>query len=83
MVVYGSEWEDIAYFSDFNKAKTKLIVQCSDMNANPILYVYTDASGVYMRQKQYFVVDKKQLADGKLQTWSMQMLIDRCVIPVL
>lgn len=80
VVVYGPDWEDTAYFSDFDKAKRKLIIQSADKSMDPVLYVYTDQNGVYIRQKQFFVVDKHQLSLSKLYGWSMPTIIDKCVV---
>ena len=61
-VVFGNNWEDIMYFSDHDRAKTKLIKQAS---ANPvsftpfILEYTTDEEGVFRRSKHIYVVHKK------------------------
>jgi hypothetical protein len=52
-VVYGAEWEDIVYYNDFNKARTKLIVQTLPQEGfHPLILEYTlDDEGVYHRTK--------------------------------
>lgn len=59
-LVYGGEWEDIMYFSDLEKAKTKLVVQSvgkDPYEMHPILYEYNDNNGVYARCKRYWMLD--------------------------
>lgn len=70
VVVYGSEWEDLMYFSDLEKAKKKLIVQTVGKDACerfcPTLYEYNDNNGVYVQCKRYWIVDPKAQKDDGL-----------------
>ena len=52
-VVYGSEWEDISYFADVNKARKKLVLQSlAPFGFHPFIMELTkDDKGVYHRSK--------------------------------
>lgn len=59
-VVYGNEWEDIMYFSDFERAKRKLIVQSVNLTSFvPVMIEYNkNESGVFGRSKHEWHVDQ-------------------------
>jgi len=69
-VVYGPEWEDIAYFADMKKAMTKLIIQNFANNRfHPIMHEYHhDGDGVYRQTKHEYSVDMKALEDLGITT---------------
>ena len=56
-VVYGPEWEDIAYFADLNKAKVKALVQTLGSTRTggtfyPFIQTWTcDEQGVFRQDK--------------------------------
>ena len=66
IVVYGNEWEDIMYFSDFQKAKRKLLIQTHAYDKDerdkfyPCLYELKEDNGVYKRTKNCYIVDAVQ-----------------------
>lgn len=69
-VVYAGEWEDIAYFSDFDKAKYKLVVQtvCDEPETyfHPVIYEYNEHNGVFYRSKDYWYLDHLLIKDSGL-----------------
>ena len=61
-VVYASEWEDIMYFTDEDKARRRLVIQSirdEEFNSSfiPILYEYNDHEGVFYRCKTAWYID--------------------------
>lgn len=60
-VVYGNEWEDITYFTDFEKAQRKLVIQtvCDDYERHfhPVIYEYNEKDGVMVRAKHYWYLN--------------------------
>ena len=60
-VVYGSSWEDIAYFTDIQKAKIKLVIQTLsnhyDKYYPPFLNEYVSFNGNFFRTKNKMYVD--------------------------
>jgi len=61
-VVYGSNWEDIMYFTDEDKAKQRLVIQSIrdnefDRYFVPILYEYNEHEGVFYRCKTAWYID--------------------------
>lgn len=61
-VVYGSEWEDICYFSDVYKAQKKLVIQTLGVLGHqtrvyPCMYEYQNQEGVYAPTKHACIVD--------------------------
>lgn len=57
-VVYGNGWEDIEYFSSYNKACIKLIIQTLDMTTfHPLLVEYINSDhGVMERTKNMMAI---------------------------
>lgn len=66
-VVYGQKWEDVAYFTSFEKAQIKLIVQTLDYNNfYPFMMEYNSHdSGHMMRSKYSFTVQHQELQKAK------------------
>ena len=81
-VVYGSEFEDIAYFSDFDKAKTKLYVQTKGAIEEgerfyPVMMCYEESKsdpGVLRTMKSYTIHPTK-LAQASSQSRSIDELL--------
>lgn len=69
-VVYGNEWEDIAYFTDFDKAQIKLVIQtvCDEpeVHFHPIMYEYNEFEGVMYRSKHHWYLNHITLKDSDL-----------------
>ena len=64
LVVYGNEWEDICYFTNIDKAKTKLVTltigmlkQTYPMYFLPMLYELTEDNGVLHKSQHYWYLD--------------------------
>ena len=81
-VVYGPDWEDLAYFSDLHKAKRKLIVQTNGFSEErppfyPFIYEYnTDDHGVYHRRKGTYLVNYKAFQDALAHFNTVQKLLE-------
>lgn len=60
-VVFGQDWDDIYYFTDFEKAKVKLEVQsrASSIKFYPLLFEWCLSDGVYHRTKNRWIYDNK------------------------
>ena len=59
VLVYGEEWEDISYFTDYNKACIKLIKQSISYVERqgefyPFMNTYDDIDGVMIKQQTVF-----------------------------
>lgn len=72
-VVYGPKWEDIAYYSDLTKAKTKtkLLVQtlANEDRYVPAMYEYHEDDGMYHHQsKRLLMVDRNELNTLNVKT---------------
>lgn len=65
-VVYGREWEDVAYFSSFEKAVIKLFIQsCPQLDSFiPVLHKFRDYDGVYYHCKATYIINHNQLIDS-------------------
>ena len=61
-VVYGNGWEDIEYFTSYNKACCKLIIQTIGMTSfHPMLIEYVDGDhGTMERTKNMMAVTDLQ-----------------------
>lgn len=77
-IVYGPEYEDLEYFSDYEKAKKTLVTQTmfnlmnNSMKFYVLLYQYTDNNGIYVKSDiEYFIeYDKlKNICDSKGYTY--------------
>lgn len=83
-VVYGAEWEDIVYYSSFDKAKQKLVVQTRAENAinfRPFIITYTEdpTTGVYYRSKHTLTIkDITLLDDVNNQAEALDVIVIDC-----
>lgn len=69
-VVYGNSWEDIDYFSDFQTACHKLILQTREMSSvHPMMFEYSTSEedaygkGTYGRAKPVYGITKREELD--------------------
>lgn len=83
-VVYGNDWEDIEYFSSFQKACAKLVIQSrSPSNSfHPMLFEYSRESsgGTYGRTKNIHGImkleelwryDERSLKENPMQAFHL------------
>ena len=64
MVVYGNEWEDILYFTDLDKAKTRLVIQTlhalrqkHPMYFLPLMYELQEDNGSLYKSEYYWYLN--------------------------
>lgn len=75
-LVYGSNWEDIEYFTDFDKARIKLIKQTlasKTLNFLPFIIVYTEDTtlGVCRRAKNRLAIQNVEILNSIGQDYEM------------
>lgn len=70
VVVYSNSWEDIAYFTDFEMAKMKLLIQTAwtvknESEFQPFINEYEEGNGLMYRTKNSWIVDKASFTASK------------------
>jgi hypothetical protein len=65
IVVYGKEWEDMMYFTSFDKALIKLAMQSIVINGFvPTMYEFNEGpDGVYGQTKHFWCMDQEKLTN--------------------
>lgn len=86
-LVYGNSWEDIAYFTDLEKAKRKLVIQTAfyepEVNFQPVLYEYNENArdGHLIRSKTFWHLDHVALKSSGMDYEDMISATPDCLIP--
>ena len=58
-VIYGEEWEDIIYFTDFDKARARFVIQAIGYIEHPvecsypIMYAFQDEEGELVHARMF------------------------------
>ena len=67
-VICGEEWEDVAYFTNWEKALTKLISQSITYFENkgeyfPFIHLYTEIDGSFRKERYSYSVNYNKYRD--------------------
>ena len=65
-VVYGSEWEDVLYFTDLYKAKQQLLkASWKNRYFSPLIMVFNECDGILRPEDYIYVVNKDGLINAE------------------